>query len=41
LDPDDVPRWPTLSPGERKRWQIAAALAARPDVLLLDEPTNH
>jgi ATPase subunit of ABC transporter with duplicated ATPase domains len=34
-------RWHTLSPGERKRWQIAAALAAEPDVLLLDEPTNH
>ncbi len=41
LDPDDLARWPTLSPGERKRWQIAAALAAEPDVLLLDEPTNH
>lgn len=34
-------RWPVLSPGERKRWQLAAALAAEPDVLLLDEPTNH
>ncbi len=33
--------WSTLSPGERKRWQIAAALAREPDVLLLDEPTNH
>ncbi len=33
--------WPTLSPGERKRWQIGAALAREPDVLLLDEPTNH
>jgi ATPase subunit of ABC transporter with duplicated ATPase domains len=41
LDPDDVDRWPTLSPGERKRWQVGAALAADPDVLLLDEPTNH
>jgi len=30
-----------LSPGERKRWQIGAALASAPDVLLLDEPTNH
>ncbi len=28
-------------PGERKRWQIASALAAAPDALLLDEPTNH
>ena len=41
LEPDDLARWPTLSPGERKRWQIGAALARRPDFLLLDEPTNH
>lgn len=41
LDEGEIERWPTLSPGERKRWQIAAALAARPDLLLLDEPTNH
>ena len=41
LDPDELERWPTLSPGERKRWQIGAALFAEPDVLLLDEPTNH
>lgn len=41
LDADALDRWPTLSPGERKRWQIAAALAREPDVLLLDEPTNH
>jgi len=41
LVPADLARWPTLSPGERKRWQVAAALAAEPDVLLLDEPTNH
>ncbi|RYE91276.1 MAG: ABC-F family ATP-binding cassette domain-containing protein [Myxococcales bacterium] len=41
LDPDEPDRWPTLSPGERKRWQIGAALAAEPDVLLLDEPSNH
>jgi len=34
-------RWDTLSPGERKRWQIAAALRQEPAVLLLDEPTNH
>lgn len=38
---DDLDRWGTLSPGERKRWQVGAALAAEPDVLLLDEPTNH
>ena len=41
LDSAAVDRWATLSPGERKRWQIGAALVARPDVLLLDEPTNH
>src|SRR5688500_8713725 len=41
LDPDALDRWATLSPGERKRWQIAAALALEPDVLALDEPTNH
>ena len=41
LNPTDLERWPTLSPGERKRWQIGAALATQPLVLLLDEPTNH
>lgn len=41
LDPRELERWTTLSPGERKRWQIGAALITRPDVLLLDEPTNH
>lgn len=41
LDPADLRRWPTLSPGERKRWQIGAALFAEPELLLLDEPTNH
>jgi ATPase subunit of ABC transporter with duplicated ATPase domains len=41
LDPTALDRWPTLSPGERKRWQIGGALAREPDVLLLDEPTNH
>jgi len=41
LDPVDLDRWKTLSPGERRRWQIGAALAGEPDVLLLDEPTNH
>ncbi|MCC7539142.1 MAG: ABC-F family ATP-binding cassette domain-containing protein [Deltaproteobacteria bacterium] len=41
LDPDEIERWDTLSPGERKRWQIGAALAREPDILLLDEPTNH
>lgn len=41
LDPEFLDRWPTLSPGERKRWQIGAALHAEPEILLLDEPTNH
>ncbi len=41
LEPTALERWPTLSPGERKRWQVGAALASEPDVLLLDEPTNH
>ncbi|HEV8547663.1 MAG TPA: ATP-binding cassette domain-containing protein, partial [Polyangiaceae bacterium] len=41
LEPAALERWPTLSPGERQRWQIGAALAREPDVLLLDEPTNH
>ncbi len=41
LTPDDLARWDTLSPGERKRWQVGAALLSAPDVLLCDEPTNH
>lgn len=41
LDADQLTRWRTLSPGERKRWQVAAALGSEPEVLLLDEPTNH
>jgi ATPase subunit of ABC transporter with duplicated ATPase domains len=41
LEDGELERWPTLSPGERKRWQIGAALAREPDILLLDEPTNH
>ncbi len=34
-------RWDSLSHGERKRAQIAAALWREPGVLALDEPTNH
>ena len=41
LEPAQLARWPTLSPGQRKRWQIGVALHAQPEVLLLDEPTNH
>ncbi|HEY3587161.1 MAG TPA: ATP-binding cassette domain-containing protein, partial [Myxococcaceae bacterium] len=41
LDPADLQRWGSLSPGERRRWQIGAALAREPRILLLDEPTNH
>jgi len=41
LETAALARWPTLSPGERKRWQIGAALAAEPAVLMLDEPTDH
>ncbi len=41
LDIASLERWSTLSPGERKRWQIAAALSELPDVLIVDEPTNH
>jgi ATPase subunit of ABC transporter with duplicated ATPase domains len=41
LDAFSLSRWPTLSPGERKRWQVGAALSAEPAVLMLDEPTDH
>ena len=38
---DYLARWATLSHGERKRAQIAAALWQQPDALALDEPSNH
>ncbi|MGA6972332.1 MAG: ATP-binding cassette domain-containing protein [Candidatus Binatus sp.] len=41
LDAAALVRWPTLSPGERKRWQVGAALGTEPAVLMLDEPTDH
>lgn len=41
LKQKDLLRWETLSHGERKRFQIAAALYRKPDLLALDEPTNH
>lgn len=33
--------WDVLSHGERKRLQLAVALASESDVLMVDEPTNH
>ena len=41
LNPDTLERWDSMSPGERKRWQLGTALYEEPDVLLLDEPGNH
>jgi ATPase subunit of ABC transporter with duplicated ATPase domains len=41
LEAGELSSWLTLSPGERKRWQLGAALASEPDILILDEPTNH
>lgn len=43
LDPRQLasPGWDALSGGERRRWQLGAAMAEAPDVLLLDEPSAH
>ena len=41
LERGDIARWPTLSPGERKRWQVGAALWSDPSALMLDEPSDH
>jgi ATPase subunit of ABC transporter with duplicated ATPase domains len=41
LEHSAIARWPVLSPGERKRWQVGAALWSDPAVLMLDEPTEH
>ncbi|MBF0208043.1 MAG: ABC-F family ATP-binding cassette domain-containing protein [Oligoflexia bacterium] len=38
---DWLERWSTLSHGERKRAQLAAALFRDPHILAVDEPTNH
>jgi macrolide transport system ATP-binding/permease protein len=41
IGPDWAARWESLSHGERKRAQIAVALASDPALLAIDEPTNH
>ena len=41
IEQDWLKRWDTLSQGEQKRTQIAAAISLNPDILLVDEPTNH
>jgi len=41
IEDEWIDRWKTLSHGERKRAQIAAAIWRNPHVLAVDEPTNH
>jgi ATPase subunit of ABC transporter with duplicated ATPase domains len=41
LAPAEFERFATLSPGQQRRWQLAAAFFDEPEILLLDEPTNH
>jgi macrolide transport system ATP-binding/permease protein len=41
LESEQLKRWNSLSIGERKKIQVAIALASEPDILLVDEPTNH
>ncbi len=41
VEEDWIERWTTLSHGERKRAQVAAAMWRQPQVLAVDEPTNH
>jgi len=41
IEDEWLARWETLSHGERKRAQIAAALWRSPEVVAVDEPTNH
>jgi len=41
IEAEMLERWQFLSSGERKRWQIGAAINTECDILLLDEPTNH
>jgi ATPase subunit of ABC transporter with duplicated ATPase domains len=41
IEADWHSRWDTLSHGERKRFQLAAALWRKADILAVDEPSNH
>lgn len=41
LEDEWIWRYDTLSHGEKKRLQVACALAPEPSLIALDEPTNH